>query len=234
MLHAHLKVNHYTHLCISTGSEAKAEQTTLSVSLGRLSNGSSVLTLIHWISNLMFTGASATIIIPCHLYSDSANTIQSLPGLFQKSRTLPNHVIAFFIKGSRCRLLMSSSCHSLRIFWENPTRSLTILGEMHNTETSGQLREWKKSDKVQLSAMLLGRSPELGIWAFTERRLPTIDEAFLSLDIRAATFIERLNITRNGGNVGARRGRFLTVGKQPASVDSWQTALPLIFYRRRD
>ena len=42
--------------------------------------------------------------------------------------------------------------------------------------------------------MFLGRSPELGIWAFTERRSPTIDEAFLSLDIRTATVIERLNI----------------------------------------
>lgn len=39
---------HYTHLCISTGSEVKSKQTTLSVSLGRLSNGSSILTLIHW------------------------------------------------------------------------------------------------------------------------------------------------------------------------------------------
>ena len=35
---------------------------------------------------------------------------------------------------------MSSSRHSLRIFRKNPTRSLIILGGVHNAETSGQLK----------------------------------------------------------------------------------------------
>lgn len=34
--------------------------------------------------------------------------------------------------------------------------------------------------------------------------------------------------------MGARRGRFLRVGKQLASVDSWQIAPSLIFYRHRN
>lgn len=69
---------------------------------------------------------------------------------------------------------------------------------------------------MQLSAMLLGRSPELGIWAFTERRSPTIDEAFLPLDTRTATaVIERLNIARNRRQCG---------GETRQISESWKTA----------
>lgn len=56
-----------------------------------------------------------------------------------------------------------------------------------------------------------------------------VDESFLPLDIRTATAI-----LAPGGNAGVRPGRFLTVGKQLASVDSWQIALSLIFYRCRN
>lgn len=53
-------------------------------------------------------------------------------------------------------------------------------------------------DKAQLSAMLLGRGPELGIWAFTECQSPMIDEAFLLLDIRTAiAVIEQLSLACN-------------------------------------
>lgn len=84
--------------------------------------------------------------------------------------------------------------------------------------------------------MLPGRIPELGIWAFTERRLPTIDEAFLSLEIQTATaVIERHTLACNRRQGGARRGRFLAVGKQQlVSVDSRQIAQSSIVYRRRN
>ena len=53
-------------------------------------------------------------------------------------------------------------------------------------------------DKAQLSAMLLGRGPELGIWAFTECQSLMIDEAFLLLDIRTAiAVIEQLSLACN-------------------------------------
>lgn len=63
--------------------------------------------------------------------------------------------------------------------------------------------------------MLLGRSPELGIWALTERRLLTIDEAFLSLNIRTATaVIKRLSLACNGRQGG---------GETRQISDSWKT-----------
>lgn len=48
--HAHLKVEHFT-ICIyvSRPVQRPKQRTMLSVLLGRLSNGSSVLTLIHWL-----------------------------------------------------------------------------------------------------------------------------------------------------------------------------------------
>ena len=43
--------------------------------------------------------------------------------------------------------------------------------------------------------MLLGRSPEIGIWAFTEYQSLMIDKAFLPLDIQTATaVIEQLSL----------------------------------------
>ena len=45
--------------------------------------------------------------------------------------------------------------------------------------------------------MLLGRSPEIGIWAFTEYQSLMIDKAFLPLDIQTATaVIERLSLAQ--------------------------------------
>ena len=129
-----------------------------------------------------------------------------------------------FCKGRSLPMLTPWWHRPVRTFRENAMRPLTIPGAMHNAETSGGLKgRWNTGDKAQLSATLLGRSPELGFWAFTERRLPTINEAFLPLDIRTATaVIERLSLACNG-KVWERRGRFLTVGKQQlASVDSRQ------------
>ena len=58
--------------------------------------------------------------------------------------------------------------------------------------------------EAQLSAMLLGRSPELGIWAFTECQSPMIDEAFLLLDIRTAiAVIEQLSLACNWRQFGS-------------------------------
>lgn len=94
-----------------------------------------------------FTSTSAAIIISCHPYSNSASTIQSLPKPFRRCHTLSNHITAFFMKGSR--LLMSSSRLHL----------LTILGRMHNTETSDRPRQWKKRGAAD--TMLLGKPRNL-------------------------------------------------------------------------
>ena len=54
-------------------------------------------------------------------------------------------------------------------------------------------------DKAQLSAMLLGRGPELGIWAFTE-----CQSLMIVLDIRTAiAVIEQLSLACNWRQFGS-------------------------------